>query len=154
MLGFVLSAISSILQYSAGEESLKLFYSWMAGSFSGVSYTGLAFMGTMLLVGFLLAFGNAKGLDLILFGDRYASLSGAPLRAFRFRIMLGCSLMTGAVTAFCVMKFGRESVLCIKSKSASLVITAGKISFSISLCSAFRPGSSLEMYPLISSSVP
>ena len=33
MLGFILSAISSVLQYSAGEESLKLFYSWMAGSF-------------------------------------------------------------------------------------------------------------------------
>ena len=101
MLGFVLSALSSILQYSAGEESLKLFYSWMAGSFSGVSYTGLAFMGAMLLGGFLIAFGNAKGLDLILFGDPYAAVSGAPLKALRFRIMLGCSLMTGAVTAFC-----------------------------------------------------
>ena len=32
MLGFVLSALSSILQYSAGEESLKLFYSWPAVS--------------------------------------------------------------------------------------------------------------------------
>ena len=101
MLGFVLSALSSILQYSAGEESLKLFYSWMAGSFSGVSYTGLAFMGAMLLGGFLIAFGNAKGLDLILFGDPYAAVSGVPLKALRFRIMLGCSLMTGAVTAFC-----------------------------------------------------
>lgn len=101
MLGFVLSALSSILQYSAGEESLKLFYSWMAGSFSGVSYTGLAFMGALLLGGFLIAFGNAKGLDLILFGDPYAAVSGAPLKALRFRIMLGCSLMTGAVTAFC-----------------------------------------------------
>ena len=101
MLGFVLSALSSILQYSAGEESLKLFYSWMAGSFSGVSYTGLAFMGALLLGGFLIAFGNAKGLDLILFGDPYAAVSGAPLTALRFRIMLGCSLMTGAVTAFC-----------------------------------------------------
>ena len=101
MLGFVLSALSSILQYSAGEESLKLFYSWMAGSFSGVSYTGLAFMGAMLLGGFLIAFGSAKGLDLILFGDPYAAVSGAPLKALRFRIMLGCSLMTGAVTAFC-----------------------------------------------------
>ena len=101
MLGFVLSALSSILQYSAGEESLKLFYSWMAGSFSGVSYIGLAFMGALLLGGFLIAFGNAKGLDLILFGDPYAALSGAPLKALRFRIMLGCSLMTGAVTAFC-----------------------------------------------------
>ena len=101
MLGFVFSAISSILQYSAGEESLKLFYSWMAGSFSGASYTGLSFMAAMLAVGFAIALLNLKGLDLILFGDQYAALSGAPLKAFRFRVMLGCSLMTGAVTAFC-----------------------------------------------------
>ena len=101
MLGFVLSAVSSILQYSAGEESLKLFYSWMAGSFSGVSYTGLAFMGSLLAVGLLLALSHLKGLDLILFGDEYARVSGASLKSLRFRVMLGCCLMTGAVTAFC-----------------------------------------------------
>lgn len=101
MLGFVLSAVSSILQYSAGEESLKLFYSWMAGSFSGVSYTGLAFMGSLLAVGLLLALSHLKGLDLILFGDDYARVSGASLKSLRFGVMLGCCLMTGAVTAFC-----------------------------------------------------
>ena len=101
MLGFVLSALSSMLQYSAGEESLKLFYSWMAGSFSGVSYSGLVLIGVILTAGFALAFSNFRGLDLVLFGDEYATLSGAPLRAIRFRTMLGCSLMTGAVTAYC-----------------------------------------------------
>lgn len=101
MLGFVLSALSSMLQYAAGEESLKLFYSWMAGSFSGVSSTGLAFMAAMLSVGWALAVSQMKALDLILFGDAYAAFSGAPLRGLRFRVMLGCSLMTGAVTAFC-----------------------------------------------------
>ena len=101
MLGFVLRALSSILQYAAGEESLKLFYSWMAGSFSAVSYTGLAFMATMLVVGLALALSQMKALDLILFGDAYAAFSGAPLRSLRFRVMLGCALMTGAVTAFC-----------------------------------------------------
>ncbi len=35
MLGFVFSAITSILEYSANEESLKIFYSWSAGSFMG-----------------------------------------------------------------------------------------------------------------------
>ena len=69
MLGFVLSALSSILQYSAGEESLKLFYSWMAGSFSGVSYTGLAFMAVLLLVGLALALSQLKALDS---ADRWA----------------------------------------------------------------------------------
>lgn len=101
MLGFVLSALSSVLQYSAGEESLKLFYSWMAGSFSGVSYTGLAFMAAMLLAGLALALSQMKPLDLILFGDAYAAFSGASLRSLRFRVMLSCALTTGAVTAFC-----------------------------------------------------
>lgn len=101
MLGFVFSALSSVLQYSAGEESLKLFYSWMAGSFTGVRLDGLYVMAAALLLGLVLALWQARELDLILFGDDYARLSGAPVRRLRLLTMLGCSLMTGAVTAFC-----------------------------------------------------
>ncbi|MBQ1912251.1 MAG: iron ABC transporter permease [Bacteroidales bacterium] len=101
MLGFILSAISSVLQYSAGEESLKLFYSWMAGSFSGTRYQDLLIMAITLLVGAGLAFSQAKSLDLVLFGDPFAQASGVPLRRLRLLTMLGCALMTGAVTAFC-----------------------------------------------------
>ena len=101
MLGFILSALSSVLQYSAGEESLKLFYNWMAGSFSTVRYSGLALMAGALLAGCGLAFSQAKSLDLVLFGDAFATFSGASLRRLRFVTMLGCALMTGAVTAFC-----------------------------------------------------
>ncbi|MBQ6763272.1 MAG: iron chelate uptake ABC transporter family permease subunit, partial [Bacteroidales bacterium] len=77
MLGFIFSALSSILQYTAGEESLKLFYSWMAGSFSGNRYFETALMAVALLIGLILAMANGKGLDLILFGEEYATLSGA-----------------------------------------------------------------------------
>ena len=101
MLGFVLSAVTSILQYSASEEGLKLFYSWMAGSYSAVPWSGLCFMSLMLLAGFALAWKNFKGLDLVLFSDEYAAFSGASLRALRLQVILGCSLMVGAVTAFC-----------------------------------------------------
>lgn len=101
MLGFVFSALSSILQYSAGEESLKLFYSWMAGSFSGTRPVELAIMAVALLTGLVLAVWNRKGLDIILFGESYASFSGAPLRRIRTLSMLSASLMTGIVTAFC-----------------------------------------------------
>ena len=101
MLGFILSAISSVLQYSAGEESLKLFYSWMAGSFSSVRYQDLVLMAATLLAGMILALSQAKSLDLVLFGDTFASTSGVPLKRLRLVTMLGCSLMTGAVTAFC-----------------------------------------------------
>ena len=101
MLGFIFSAISSILQYTAGEESLKLFYSWMAGSFSGTRIPELLGMAAALLAGLVLALCNSKGLDIILFGDQYASFSGASTRRIRVRAMLSASLMTAAVTAFC-----------------------------------------------------
>ena len=101
MLGFIFSAVSSVLQYSAGEESLKLFYSWMAGSFSGSRYSEIVLMGAALAVGCMLALWNSKGLDIILFGDDYATFSGASTRRILVLSMLSCCLMTGTVTAFC-----------------------------------------------------
>ena len=101
MLGFIFSALSSVLQYTAGEESLKLFYSWMAGSFSGCRYVEVALMAGALLVGLVLAFVNGKGLDIILFGEEYATLSGASTRRILVLSMLSTCLMTGTVTAFC-----------------------------------------------------
>ncbi|MBQ9193631.1 MAG: iron ABC transporter permease [Bacteroidales bacterium] len=101
MLGFIFSALSSVLQYTAGEESLKLFYSWMAGSFSGCRYLEIILMAAALAAGLVLALVNGKGLDLILFGDEYAALSGASTRRILVLSMLSCCLMTGTVTAFC-----------------------------------------------------
>ena len=101
MLGFVFSALSSVLQYAAGEESLKLFYSWMAGSFSGVRTSGLAVMSAALLLGMGLALMNRRGLDLVLFGDDFATFSGASVLHIRLNTMLGCAIMTGAITAYC-----------------------------------------------------
>lgn len=101
MLGFVFSAVSSVLQYSASEESLKLFYSWMAGSFGTVGNIGLTIMGVALAVGIGIAVSAHKGLDLVLFGDEFAALSGLKLKRLRLLVMIGCALLAGAVTAFC-----------------------------------------------------
>ena len=101
MLGFIFSAISSVLQYRAGEESLKLLYSWMAGSFQGVGPVGVAVIGGAFLIGLVCAVFSMKGLDLMLFGESYADSAGVPLRRLRFIVMIGCALMTGAVTAYC-----------------------------------------------------
>ena len=101
MLGFIFSALSSVLQYPAGEESLKLFYSWMAGSFAGCRYLEIILMAGALIFGLILAFCNGKGLDIILFGEEYATLSGASTRRILVLSMLSCCLMTGTVTAFC-----------------------------------------------------
>ena len=101
MLGFIFSAVTSTLEYTANEESLKLFYSWAAGTFTGSGYTGVTICAAALTIGFALSMINAKGLDIILFGDDYAALSGASVRGIRTLCILGSSLMTAAVTAFC-----------------------------------------------------
>jgi iron complex transport system permease protein len=101
MLGFIFSALSSVLQYTAGEESLKLFYSWMAGSFSGSRYMEVILMAGALALGLVLSIVNGKGLDLILFGEEYATLSGASTRRILILSILSACLMTGTVTAFC-----------------------------------------------------
>ena len=101
MLGFIFSALSSVIAYSAREESLKLFYSWSAGSFQGAGAKDALLMGGALLAGLGLALHNAKGLDLLLFGEEYAKWVGAPVRRIRLQAILGCCLMTGTVTAFC-----------------------------------------------------
>lgn len=101
MTGFILSAIVSLIQYGAGAESLRVFYSWAAGNFTGNTYSGIAIMATALAAGTVIAVGNAKGLDIMLFGDEFATLSGAKPQRIRTWALLGSSLMTGAVTAFC-----------------------------------------------------
>ena len=101
MLGFIFSALTSLVEYTANEESLKLFYSWAAGSFQGAGASGVWGMAGALAVGAALALWQGKGLDLLLFGDEYAALSGAPVGRIRSLAVLGCCLMTGTITAFC-----------------------------------------------------
>ena len=101
MLGFIFSAETSILEYSANAESLKVFYSWSAGSFSGSRPCEVIVIAGALAIGTLLTIINSKGLDIALFGDEYASLAGADIHRIRNISMAGSCLMAGAVTAFC-----------------------------------------------------
>lgn len=101
MLGFVVNALVSILQFSSDAESLKMFYSWSAGSFSNAGWSEIGILTAALAAGLVMAMRNSKGLDIILFGDEFAEMSGAPVHRIRLRAILGCSLMTATVTAFC-----------------------------------------------------
>lgn len=101
MLGFIITAIVSILQFSSDAESLKIFYSWSAGSFSNTTWGETAIIACTLAAGLIIALFNHKGLDLILFGDEFTELSGGIPSKIRLSALLSCSLMTGAVTAFC-----------------------------------------------------
>lgn len=101
MLGFIFSAVTSILEYSANAESLKVFYSWSAGSFSGNRPGEVMVIAAAFLTGTFLTYINNKGLDIALFGEEYASLAGADIPRIRNIAMISSCLIAGAVTAFC-----------------------------------------------------
>ena len=101
MMGFVFSAVTSILEYSADAENLKVFYSWSAGSFIGNRPGEVAAIGAALVVGTILSLLNARRLDVALFGDEYSAMVGADPSRTRLVSLAGSCLMTGTVTAFC-----------------------------------------------------
>ena len=101
MLGFIVNALVSALQFSSDSESLKMFYSWSAGSFSNTGWSEICIMTAVLAIGITLAWRNTKGLDIVLFGDEFAQMSGAPVSKIRHRALLSCSLLAATVTAFC-----------------------------------------------------
>ena len=101
MLGFIFSAIISIIEYSTSEESLKAFYGWSAGSFTSTGATAQWTIAVALAAGICIALAVSKGLDLSLFGEEYASLAGSNTSLTRNLSLTGCCLVTGAVTAFC-----------------------------------------------------
>ena len=101
MLGFIVNALVAILQFSTDAESLKLFYSWSAGSFSTTTWSDIITLAIAVLIGTALAIVGRKGLDIILFGDEFALMAGAKVGNIRLTALLSCCIMTGAVTAFC-----------------------------------------------------
>lgn len=101
MLGFIVSAFTTILQSISDAESLKVFYSWSAGSFSFTTWPQIGIMAVALAIGTVVAARGRKGLDIILFGDEYADMVGADKEKIRMNALLSSCILTGAVTAFC-----------------------------------------------------
>lgn len=101
MLGFAINAVTAIFQFTSTSEALKIYYNWAVGSLSNCSWPQIAVMGGCLLAGLALATCNMKGLNLILFGDEYTTLSGGDTRRIRFMAMASTCLIAGSITAFC-----------------------------------------------------
>lgn len=101
MLSFIVNAIVTILQSGSNAENLKIFHSWSAGSFGTTSLKDVSVMVFTIAAAICLAMNKNKGLDIILFGDEFAKLTGARPERIRLSALLSCCLITGSITAFC-----------------------------------------------------
>lgn len=96
-----ISAIVQILQYTANDESLKMFVIWTMGSLGDVTVPQLIILLPSVLAGLLLAVVTIKPLNLLLFGEEYAITMGLNVRRSRGLLFLSTTLLAGTVTAFC-----------------------------------------------------
>lgn len=101
LTGFIASALTAILSYQIDDNRLKVYWSWSNGSFTGNDWSAILIMAIALTVSATLAARQMKSLNLILFGEDYATAVGSNVRKTRILSMLSCCIVTGAVTAFC-----------------------------------------------------
>jgi iron complex transport system permease protein len=101
MLGSVVSAIISLMQYLSSSSALKVFVLWTMGSFSGLNPAQIWVLFSLVLAGLALSVYNIKDLNALLMGEAYARSLGVNLENTRKRILIATTLLAGSVTAFC-----------------------------------------------------
>lgn len=101
MLGYLTSAMVSLLVYFSSPERVQAFAIWSAGSFGGITWSQMRAFAPVVGLGLLMAGVLPKTLNALLLGETYAHTLGLNVRQARFGIITSASLLAGTVTAFC-----------------------------------------------------
>lgn len=101
MIGFVASALVTLLQYLSNAHTLKAYVLWTMGSFAGLNNIQLWILSALVLLGLALSVMNMKALNSLLLGDDQILSLGLSVKAIRRRVLLASTILAGAVTAFC-----------------------------------------------------
>lgn len=101
MIGYIATAIIGVLKYFSSEEDIRAYVIWGLGSFSRVTGGQVyVFVG---LIACILPFAmlEAKSLNIMLMGDKYAANLGLNVRKARMLIITTAGILTAVVTAYC-----------------------------------------------------
>ncbi|MEZ4663645.1 MAG: iron ABC transporter permease [Caldilineaceae bacterium] len=101
MVGYLTSALVSLLIYFSLPERIQTFSLWGAGSFGGVTWGQLQVFAPIILLGLTVAHLLSKSLNAMLLGDVYAKSMGVNIKHTRRWIIVSAALLAGATTAFC-----------------------------------------------------
>lgn len=101
MIGSIVTAIVSIIQYFSPDAHLKSFILWTMGDLSSVSLTQLQFFAPTVLIGLLGSFFLSKKLNLYLLGEEYAKSLGLNVKRTQFLTIIITAILAGSVTAYC-----------------------------------------------------
>lgn len=101
MIGYLSSAIITLLTYWSSSERVFSFVMWGMGDFSSVYLDQLPFYTIVVSFGLLLSILLIKPLNAMLLGERYAANLGVNIKKTRFLLFLCAGLLTAVTTAYC-----------------------------------------------------
>lgn len=100
MVGYICSAITSVLVAFADKEQLQGFTMWKMGSFSAFTWNNIGTLAMVATPVLISSFFIVKPLNALLMGEEYAKSMGVGIKKFRIIIILISSILTSIVTAF------------------------------------------------------
>ena len=100
MIGYLCSAVTSLLVAFAEKEALQGFVFWSLGSFAGFTWPQLKILMVIVSLAILGAVLLIKPLNAFLLGEDYARSMGVVVKRLRVLIVIIASVLGGAVTAF------------------------------------------------------
>lgn len=101
MIGYLSSALVSLLKFYSPEEDVHNYVIWGLGSFSRLAPARATMFALVTTIPALLATILSKPLNLLALGDRYATNLGLNIRRSRFLIITFAGFLTAIVTSFC-----------------------------------------------------
>ena len=101
MFGSFAGALVNVIQSYSDPNDLKTFMLWSFGSLQNVAVDQLWIFTGLVLLGIIMTVFVVKPLDLLVLGERDATILGVKMRQVRFFIVLITAILTGVITAFC-----------------------------------------------------
>lgn len=101
MLGYVTTALVTILLHFSRLEQTLAYLNWTFGSFSGVTWQQMPILLSVVSIGLLTSQLTCKPLNLLLLGEQQAISLGLSITAVRCYLIVSASLLAGSITAFC-----------------------------------------------------
>lgn len=101
LIGYLVSSVITILNFSATADGIQSYTIWGMGSFASVPENHLPIFGATAAAGILLSLLLIKPLNIIQLGSAYAQNLGINLTLVRNTLLLSTGILTAAVTAYC-----------------------------------------------------
>ncbi len=100
MIGYICSAITDFAVTFANDSNIVNLHNWSLGSLSGMSWTDVKIMASIVFVVLILTFLLSKPISAYQLGENYAKNMGVNIIRLRVLLILLSSLLSACVTAF------------------------------------------------------